>query len=317
MATDVRSGRRDLAGAGGLVLGMAVDALLADPARGHPVAWFGRAASRLEAGLWRPDIRAGVLHTATCVGVVVGLAALMERVVPRGRIAVMAAGTWVAVGATSLGREARAIGAQIRDGDLPAARAALPALCGRDPRALDDVGVLRGVLESVAENTSDAVVGPLVYGALAGLPGLLGYRAVNTLDAMIGHRSERYQAFGAAAARLDDVANWVPARLTAALTVVLAPLVGGRPGQAWRTWLRDADAHPSPNAGRPEAAFAGALGVRLGGTISYPYGVQDRRWLGDGRTPTCADVEAAVRLSRLVGLAAVLLAALTRGGWRR
>jgi adenosylcobinamide-phosphate synthase len=155
-------------------------------------------------------------------------------------------------------------------------------------------------------------VAPLVWGALAGLPGLLGYRAVNTLDAMVGHRSPRYARFGWASARADDVANWLPARLTAALTVATAPLAGGSARGAWRVWHRDGAAHPSPNAGRCEAALAGALDLRLGGRNVYGSRVEDRPVLGSGRTPSARDVPRAVRLSRAVWTAAAALAAAAR-----
>ena len=174
---------------------------------------------------------------------------------------------------------------RLEAGDLAGARALMPNLVGRDPQTLDATGMARAAIESVAENTSDAVVGPLVWGALAGAPGVVAYRIVNTLDAMVGHHSERYERFGFAAARLDDLAGLLPARLTAALAVVLAPLVGGSTADAWRAWRRDAAAHPSPNAGPCEAAFAGALGVRLGGPTVYPYGLSERPWQGDGRDP--------------------------------
>ena len=173
----------------------------------------------------------------------------------------------------------------------------------------------RAAVESVAENTSDAVVAPLLWGAVAGLPGLLGYRAVNTLDAMIGQRSPRYQRFGWAAARLDDAANLVPARVTSLLTVALAPTVGGSSRRALRTLLRDGRRHPSPNAGQCEAAFAGALGVRLGGRNSYQGRAEQRGLLGDGAAPAAADISRAVRLSRLVSAAALGLAAIV--AWRR
>src|SRR5262249_572014 len=150
-------------------------------------------------------------------------------------------------------------------GDLEEARTRLPHLCGRDPASLDLAGVARASLESIAENTSDAVVAPLIWGALAGAPGLLAYRAINTLDAMAGDRSPRYQRLGGAAARLDDLANLLPSRVTAGLTTVCAPLVGGSARGAWQVWRDDAATHPSPNAGQVEAAFAGALRVRLGG----------------------------------------------------
>jgi adenosylcobinamide-phosphate synthase len=174
---------------------------------------------------------------------------------------------------------------------------------------LDESELARATVESVAENSSDAEVAPLVWGAVAGLPGLVGYRAVNTLDAMVGHRSDRYRRFGTAAARLDDVANLVPARLTAALTVLAARPLGGSWRGALRTWLRDGGRHPSPNSGRCEAAMAGALGVRLGGPNVYAGRVEVRPTLGDGRTVKPDDIHAAVRISRAVGLAALVLTA--------
>jgi adenosylcobinamide-phosphate synthase len=158
------------------------------------------------------------------------------------------------------------------------------------------------VVESVAENTSDAVVGALVWGAVGGVPGLLGFRAVNTLDAMVGHRSPKYRRYGWASARLDDVAGWPGARLTA----VLAAAAGPHPRGALRAWRADAAKHPSPNAGPVEASFAGALGVRLGGTLSYGGRVEHRPVLnGGGRTVYVRDIERAVRLSRRVGLLAL------------
>jgi adenosylcobinamide-phosphate synthase len=177
---------------------------------------------------------------------------------------------------------------------------------------------------AVAENTSDAVVAPLLWGAVAGLPGLAAYRAVNTLDAMVGHRSARYLRFGWASARLDDLANWVPARVTAALTAACAPLVtGARPVAVLNVVSRDGGHHPSPNAGWCEAAFAAALGVRLGGTNVYAGVAETRpylngRDLGDGRPPEPEDIRRAVALSRAVTLTgtalAVLIAVLTGGG---
>jgi adenosylcobinamide-phosphate synthase len=196
----------------------------------------------------------------------------------------------------------------LENADLASARGRLNHLCGRDPSALDGPELARATVESVAENTSDAAVAPLFWGAVAGLPGLLGYRAVNTLDAMVGHRSARYERFGWAAARLDDAANWVPARVTAALTVACAPLAGGSAAGALRVWRRDGAAHPSPNSGRCEAALAGALRLRLGGRNVYGSRVEDRPPLGDGRPPAAADIRRAVRLSRAVWTAAAVLA---------
>jgi adenosylcobinamide-phosphate synthase len=161
----------------------------------------------------------------------------------------------------------------------------------------------------VAENTSDAVVAPLIWGGLAGIPGLLAYRAANTLDAMVGHRSPRYANFGWSAARLDDLANLIPSRLAAVLTSATAPVVGGSSRSAWQTWRRDASAHPSPNAGQVEAAFAGALEIRLGGRTVYPHGTEERPVLGHGRSPDAGHVTRAVELSRVVGAASAAVSA--------
>ena len=307
----------DVPTAAGLALGAVADGLLGDPRRRHPVAGFGTVALAVERRLWRDSRPAGAVHAlgltagATALGAVL---AGLTRGRPVARTAVTAAATWAVLGGTSLGRAATTMQAHLDAGDLAGARAALPALAGRDPAALDAAGLARATVESVAENTSDAAVAPLFWGAVAGLPGLLGYRAVNTLDAMVGHRSVRYARFGWAAARADDVANWVPARLTAALTVVCAPLADGSPAGALRTWLRDGAAHPSPNSGRCEAALAGALGLRLGGRNVYGSRVEDRPVLGDGRPPTCRDIGRAVRLSRVVWVGAAVLATAVRAG---
>ena len=216
-----------------------------------------------------------------------------------------AAATWASLGGTSLLRTVTSLAQTLRDGDVDAARRLLPSLCGRDPEALDADGLTRAALESLAENTSDAQIAPLFWTTVGGAPGALVYRAINTLDAMIGYRSLRYARFGWAAARLDDLANIVPARLTAALVVVSAPFVGGSPTDAIQAWRRDAARHPSPNAGVVEAAFAGALGVRLGGPTRYPHGLEIRPTLGDGRVPNVDDLSRAVMLSRVVQIAAI------------
>ncbi|MGY5007934.1 cobalamin biosynthesis protein [Streptomyces sp. 900105755] len=285
----------------GAAAGLLGDLLLGDPRRGHPVAVFGRAAGAVERVLWRDHRGWGALHTAVCAGGAVALGAAAQRVVRPSAVAsvaLTAAATWAVVGGTSLSREARTIGRALQTGDVEAARARLPHLCGRDPQALDADGIARAVVESVAENTSDAVVGALVWGAVGGVPGLLGFRAVNTLDAMVGHRSARYRRYGWASARLDDVAGWPGARLTA----VLAAVAGSDAKGAVRAWRADAAKHPSPNAGPVEASFAGALGVRLGGTLSYGGRVEHRPVLnGEGRAVQVADIGRAVRLSRRVG----------------
>ncbi|MFJ8666049.1 cobalamin biosynthesis protein [Streptomyces sp. NPDC093600] len=284
----------------GAASGLLADLLIGDPRRGHPVAGFGQAAGAVERLLLRDHRGWGALHTAVCAGGAAGAAALAARAVrdrPLASAALTAASVWAVVGGTTLGREARAIGGALAAGDLEVARERLPHLCGRDPQALDGPAMARAVVESVAENTSDAVVGALVWGAVAGVPGLVGFRAVNTLDAMVGHKSPKYRRFGWASARLDDVAGWPGARLTAALATV----AGGDPRGAVRAWRADAGRHPSPNAGPVEAAFAGALGVRLGGTLSYGGRVEHRPVLNAaGRDVEVADIERAVRLSRRV-----------------
>jgi adenosylcobinamide-phosphate synthase len=310
------------ANAAGLVLGYALDLAIGDLRRWHPVAGYGRLAGALERRTYADDRTAGLRHTGIAVGVPValaGAAALATRRRPVLRALVTAAVTWTVLGGASLRREARAMATALREGDLSGARRRLPHLCGRDPSTLDTSGLARATVESVAENTSDAVVAPLVWGAVAGLPGLVGYRAVNTLDAMIGHRNPRYARFGTAAARADDVANLVPSRLTAVLTAAAAPTVDGSPVRAAWTWLRDGTQHPSPNAGQCEAAMAGALGVRLGGRNVYFGRTEDRPRLGDGRPPSAGDIDRAATLSMVVGAAALGLCAghaLTRP-WRR
>ncbi|WP_245992454.1 cobalamin biosynthesis protein [Prauserella muralis] len=298
--------------AAGVVAGYAVDAVFGDPRRGHPVAWFGQAAGALERRMWADSRGRGALYTGLCVGAAAGAGALVQRATrtrPLARFAATTAATWVVLGGRGLAAEGEAMAGLLDAGDVPGARARLPHLCGRDATTLDADGLARAATESIAENTSDAVVAPLVWGGLAGLPGLLGYRALNTLDAMVGHRSPRHARFGWAAARADDLANLVPARLSAMAASAAAPLVGGRPSRALRAWRRDAGHHPSPNAGPVEAAFAGALGVRLGGVNTYGGRVENRGMLGDGPAPGPADLRRSVRLSRLVGLAALAVSA--------
>ncbi|MEH0936052.1 cobalamin biosynthesis protein [Micromonospora psammae] len=301
-----------VANAAGLVAGFALDSVFGDPRRWHPVAGFGRTAGALERRVYRPDRVAGTLFTAVAVGapVLLGVAAtLATRRHPVARAALMAAGTWTVLGGRTLRHEAGVMGSALRAGDLPAARGRLGHLCGRDPSTLDESELARATVESVAENTSDAVVAPLVWGALAGLPGLLGYRAANTLDAMVGHRSPRYARFGTPAARLDDVLNLAPARLTGLLTIAVAPVAHGDRSRAWRVWRRDRDDHPSPNAGQCEAAMAGALGVRLGGRNRYFGRSEVRPFLGDGPRPEARHLKRAARISGAVGLAALGLTA--------
>ena len=295
----------------GLVLGFAADWYFADPRRGHPVAGFGRVASGLRRIAYADSRVAGAAYAGVLVSGTAALGVAAERAGrrPVAGAVLTAAATWTVLGGTSLRREASAIGESLRAGDLAAARERLPHLCGRDPRGLDADQIARAVVESVAENTSDAVVAPLFWGAVAGIPGLLAYRASNTLDAMVGYRNAEYLNFGWASARLDDALNWVPARFTGVVTVAAAPVVGGSPVRALRVLRHDGAQHPSPNAGRCEASAAGALGVRLGGTNTYGDVVEHRPVMGTGRPPRVADIRRAAVLSATVGLASAVAAA--------
>lgn len=302
--------RRGVELGAGLVLGWVADQVLGDPRRWHPVAGFGQLAARLEDRLYADDRGRGVVFETVLVGGTIGLGCAVQRAV-RGRpgwgVVATAAATWAVLGGRSLAREAEAIADLLEADDLAGARARVANLVSRDPESLDADGVARAALESVAENTSDAVVAPLCWGAVAGVPGLLAYRAVNTLDAMVGYRTERYRNFGWAAAKLDDLVNWLPARVSGALATLAAPLVGGDPAQAARAVREQAAAHPSPNGGVVEAAFAGALGVTLGGRNTY-FGVEeDRGELGAGPAPRPADLARANRLASAVSAGAMLV----------
>lgn len=304
----------------GIAAGVVADAVFGDPRRGHPVALFGRGAAALERHTYSDSRFAGTLHTAGLLVAVALVGALAERAGGRAGGCAMAAAAFVSLGGTSLCRTGEQMAALLEVGDIDGARLLLPSLCGRDPAVLDEAGLTRAALESIAENTSDAQVAPLVWAAAGGTPAVLVYRASNTLDAMIGNRSPRYARFGWAAARFDDLANLAGSRLTGVLVVVCAPVVGGSPVAALRAWRRDAHKHPSPNAGVAEASFAGALGVRLGGPTQYAHELEIRPTLGDGRVPEVADLARAVRLSRAVQVAAatvaVLVSAVCRSGRR-
>ncbi len=303
---------RRTAQAGALLIGYGADVALGDPGRLHPVAGFGHAAAALERRAWRPRRRCGALYAAGLVGAAAAAVAVLERALgDRGRPGLTALVLWAALGGRSLAREGRALAASVAADELEPARVRARGLVGRDSALLDEPELCRAAVESIAENTADAVVGPLLWSAAAGPAGVAAYRASNTLDAMVGHRSERYERFGWAAARLDDLLTWPAARLGALLTVALAPAVGGSPSRSWRILRRDGARHPSPNAGRLEAAFAGGLGVCLGGENAYDGRVERRPRLGEGPPPGPADVERAIRLSSAVGaVSAVLLAPL-------
>ena len=285
-----RLGRRCLAAAAGLVL----DRIVGEPpADVHPVAGFGRTMERVEQSLWADRRLNGTVYALS--GAVMGAAAGSA-----------AGSTAVATWAVAAGRELRRVASHIGElaaaGDLSAARAELPSLVGRDPSELDASGIAAAVIESVAENSVDAVIAPAFWAAVAGAPGAVAYRAVNTMDAMVGRRDERYGKFGWAAARLDDMANYVPARIFAGLVTVLRP---DRAREILAAVRRDAKAHPSPNAGVAEAAMAAALGRELGGPLRYGDTEESRPLLGDGPRPDPDDVPEAVRIADRAEWAAV------------
>jgi adenosylcobinamide-phosphate synthase len=291
-----------------LIAGFGADLLLGDPRRAHPVALFGSLAARLERRLWRPTRVAGVFHLTALAGLCGVLAAAGHGLAARvrgGAHPFDALVLWISLGGRSLRREAGAVADLLADGRPEAARGRMPALVSRDHTSMDADGMARAAVESVAENTVDAVCAPLLWAALCGPVGAAVHRATNTLDAMVGYRTERYVRFGWATARADDLLAWPAARLAAALTVICAPLAGGSARGALRAWREDGPRHPSPNAGRIEAAFAGALGVELGGGA-----VRDGRFapsppLGSGRPPGTDDIARARRLSSTVGLASL------------
>lgn len=293
----------------GVLLGHAADRLLGDPRRCHPVAGFGQMASALERTMYADSRTRGVAFVCVLVGGTAMIAGSIERRTHNALVSTLLVGavTWAVLGGRSLEQEAAAVHGLLSRQDIDGARRRLSHLVGRDTATLTADDIARAVIESVAENTSDAVVTSLVWGVAAGVPGLVAHRAINTLDAMIGHHNERYEHFGWAAARLDDLIGLPGSRLSAALVVLLGPARRG----AIIAWRRDARRHPSPNAGVVESAFAGALGLQLGGTNTY-YGnrVEHRALMGAGRHPVPGDIPRAIQLAFRVG---VLSAATTAG----
>lgn len=288
------SASRPLAAAVGVV----ADRFLGEPpAPVHPVRLFGLCMSHVEARAYRDDCNAGLVHAAlgTALGAATGA------VVGSTTVA-----TYIAVAGRELRRIAVSIGDALESSDLERARALLPSLVGRDVATLDGAGMARAVVESVAENTVDAVVAPAWWAAIAGAPGVLGFRAVNTMDAMVGHRNDRYRRYGWASARLDDVAAFVPARMTAVLVAAVRPRMAPA---VWRAVRTQAPSHPSPNAGVAEAAFAAALDLRLGGVNRYGTTTEDRPLLGVGSIAAPGDIRRAVKLSEDVTSALALLLA--------
>ena len=313
-----------------LLLAFLLDLLLGDP-RGlpHPVKIIGNFAARLERILNRPGagkiylLTAGFVLSAVVVVLTFAVTFFLVGAVYKhlGRLgggAVEVVLAYTTLSAKSLAGAAKEVLNPLLAGDLPEARRKLSMVVGRDTENLDGTQVVRGTVETVAENTSDGVIAPLFYLALGGAPLAMAYKAVNTLDSMFGYKNERFLYFGRAAARLDDIANFIPARLSALLTVIasfLLNLFGG--GYSWRSSLKvlvkDRLNHTSPNSGYPEAAAAGALGVRLGGENSY-FGVASvKPFIGEPSRPLAPErINESVRLMYLTAALGVIIFAALR-----
>lgn len=295
----------------GLLAGYLLDRRFGDPERGHPVALFGTWAGRVERRLHRDSRAAGIVGEAVTLAPALALGAVAGRRRGLPLVVATAAVTWASLGGTSLGREARAVHDRLAADDLPGARVQVGRIVGRATDRLSADEVARAAIESVAENTSDAVVGTLVWGALAGPSGVVLHRAANTLDAMHGHRSPRFARYGWTAARLDDLLGWLPARVTVLATAVAAGVSAGpqQAAEVVRIAATDGPRHPSPNAGPVEAAFAAALGVHLGGRNDYGGRIEDRAVLGSGPHPVAGDIPRADALASRVGLVVAVAAA--------
>ncbi|HVZ03337.1 adenosylcobinamide-phosphate synthase CbiB [Hyphomicrobium sp.] len=287
---------------------------------GHPVIWIGALIGKLDQTLNRDDLSDstrktfGVLALALIITVPVIIAWVIERALEPswlGKLVIaLLASTLIA--SRSLYEHVRDVARALDDKGLEAARRAVGRIVGRNPQTLDEHGVARAAIESLAENASDGVTAPVFWFAVLGLPGLAAYKAINTADSMIGHRTLRHEQFGWAAARLDDVVNLPASRLTGLLLTMAACVVpNGSPGEALRAMRRDARHHRSPNAGWPESAMAGALGLRLNGPKTYGTARVEDAYMGDGRrNVTAADITHALQLSSVAWalMLAVLLA---------
>ena len=291
-----------------MLLALAIEAGLGWPSAihvriGHPVTWIGAMIAMLDRSFNRENSSeatrrvAGICVAIAVISLVAGVGWALALTMPDGWLGLILAAVlaWPLVAARSMHDHVSAVARPLISGDLPAARQAVSLIVGRDPSPLDAAGIARAATESLAENTSDGIVAPLFWGVLFGLPGIAAYKAINTLDSMIGHRTARHDAFGWAAARIDDVANLIPARLTG----VLFAAVSVRQRIALATMWRDAHHHRSPNAGWPEAAMAGALGIRLSGPRIYEGRLAQEPWLNaTAPDPAPADLNRALALYR-------------------
>jgi adenosylcobinamide-phosphate synthase len=301
---------------------LAIDLVAGDPPwLPHPVRLIGAVISfgerRLHTGVERRDFRNGIILalatialSGACAWIIIAAASRIAESLGAAAAILIA---WTTLALRGLDDAAHQMERALDANDEARARSALPALVGRDPHTLDRTGIIRATVESVAENTSDGVIAPLMFLFLGGPVAAIAFKAVNTLDSMIGYRDERYLFFGRAAARIDDVANYLPARLTAICIIVAAQFVTGRASQAWAICRTDARRHSSPNAGFPEAALAGALGIQLGGDAIYGGEVERRASMGHAdRDASVADIAAARALMRIATAMAFCLLGFAR-----
>jgi adenosylcobinamide-phosphate synthase len=310
-----------------LLISLALDAVFGDPEalnrrQLHPVQLIGRVIAWADARFNRENDTPGRRRNSgawTTIGLLAG-ALILGHLVQTLLLALPLGWLWLAIvmstliAQKSLYDHVAAVASGLETGGLGGGRLAVSRIVGRDPEALDQAGVSRAAIESLAENFSDGVVAPVFWAALFGLPGLLAYKVINTADSMIGHKSPRHLHFGWAAARLDDLLNFIPARLSGALVCAASwVLPGADPVGAWRALWRDAKHHRSPNAGWPEAAFAGALGLAIAGPRVYHGELVEDHWMNEGGRPHAAapDIRMALRLFvRACCAQAVLLVAL-------
>ena len=291
-----------------MVVATVIDRAVGEPpARVHPVALFGSTMTTLEARIHADSVGRGAVYSGVGIAVAAAAAAVLRRSIGPFAAAVTAGS--VALAGRMLESEVDAVGDALRDGDLALARTCLGRLVGRSTTDLDESAIARASIETLAENSVDAVTATRVGGAVAGAPGIFVHRAVNTMDAMVGHRTVRHNRFGRVSARLDDIANWIPARLTGVAVAMTTPF---RACSIVDTIQRDAHRHPSPNGGVVEAAFAAALGVQLGGVNRYGEVDEDRGTLGDGRRATGTDITAAIAVSRRAQLGTLAMCCMFR-----
>jgi adenosylcobinamide-phosphate synthase len=308
-----------------VITALAFDAVIGDPdwlwrRAPHPVVWIGNVIGFLDRLLNRESwsrLQRKLTGVVTVILLVIGSALIggaLEDLFEPGLFGILVKGLLASmlIAQRSLYQHVARVRGAFAGGGLPAARQAVAMIVGRDPERLDDAGLSRAAIESTAENFSDGIVAPVFWLALFGLPGLIAYKAINTADSMIGHRSTRYQDFGWAAARLDDLVNFIPARLSGLLVAFVAPIAKGSIATSLRVMMRDASKHRSPNAGWPESAMAGALEIAIAGPRTYAEGVVNDPFLNaEGRTATPDDIGRALRMFvAACALQAVIYAAL-------